>query len=54
MARDIFGNQKVIKIDKHSRTKYSDSDIRWEKFKMVVWVLLGYAYFHFIVMGWTL
>ena len=28
MARDIFGNQKVIKIDKHSRSKYSDSDIK--------------------------
>ena len=54
MARNIFGNKKIVKIDKHSRSKYTESDIRWEKIKMVLWVFFGYLYFHFIIMGWTL
>ena len=54
MSRDIFGNKKIVKIDKHSRSKYTESDIRWEKIKMVLWVFFGYLYFHFIIMGWTL
>jgi hypothetical protein len=49
MARDIFGNQKVIKIDKHSRSKYSESDINWEKFKMVIWIVLGALYMYYII-----
>ena len=49
MARDIFGNQKVIKIDKHSRSKYSESDIRWEKFKIVIWLVLGGVWTYFII-----
>ena len=49
MARDIFGNQKVIKIDKHSRSKYSESDIRWEKFKIVIWIILGVLYTYYII-----
>jgi len=55
MARDIFGNKKVTREDKYTRksTKFSDSEIRWEKFKIVIWLLLGYAYFHFIAMGWS-
>ena len=49
MARDIFGNQKVVKIDKHSRSKYTESDIRWEKFKMVIWIVLGALYMYYII-----
>ena len=49
MARDIFGYKKVVKIDKHSRSKYSESDIRWEKFKMVIWIVLGALYIYYIV-----
>ena len=49
MARDIFGYKKVVKIDKHSRSKYTESDIRWEKFKMVIWIVLGALYIYFIV-----
>ena len=49
MARDIFGYKKVDKIDKHSRSKYSESDIRWEKFKMVIWIVLGALYIYYIV-----
>ena len=49
MARDIFGYKKVVRIDKHSRSKYSESDIRWEKFKMVIWIVLGALYIYYIV-----
>ena len=51
MARDIFGNKKVVKIDKHSRSKYSESDIHWEKFKIVIWIVLGILYAYFVVFG---
>ncbi len=53
MARDIFGNQKVIKIDKRSRSKYTESDIRWEKFKMVIWIVLGALYMYYIIQPQT-
>ena len=49
MARDIFGFKKVVKIDKHSRSKYSESDIRWEKFKIVIWLVLGGVWTYFII-----
>ena len=49
MARTIFGTRKVVKIDRHTRSKYTDSDIRWEKFKMVIWLLLGGLYAYIIL-----
>ena len=49
MSRTFFGTKKVVKIDKHTRSKYSESDIRWEKFKMVIWIVLGALYIYFIV-----
>ena len=49
MARDIFGFKKVVKIDKHSRSKYSESDIRWEQFKIVIWLVLGGIWTYFII-----
>ena len=49
MARNIFGIKKVVKIDKRSGSKYLDSDIRWEKFKMVIWIVLGALYMYFII-----
>ena len=49
MSRDIFGNKKVVKIDRHTRSKYTDSDIRWEKFKMVIWLLLVGLYAYIIL-----
>ena len=51
MARDIFGNKKVTREDKYTRksTKYSDSEIRWEKFKIVIWLLLGGLYAYIIL-----
>ena len=49
MARDIFGYKKVVRIGKQSSTKYSESDIRWEKFKMVIWIVLGVLYMYYII-----
>ena len=49
MARDTFGYKKVVKIGKHSSTKYSESDVRWEKFKMVIWIVLGALYMYYII-----
>ena len=49
MARNIFGYKKVVGTGKHSKSKYSDSDIRWEKFKMVIWIVLGALYMYYII-----
>ena len=49
MPRDIFGNRKVVKIDRHTRSKYTDSDIRWEKFKMIIWIVLGALYMYYMI-----
>ena len=49
MARNIWGYKKVVKIDKHTRSKYSESDIRWEKFKIVIWLVLGGVWTYFII-----
>jgi Trk-type K+ transport system membrane component len=55
MARNWYGSHKVTREDMYtSKVKYTDSDIRKEKFKMVLWVLVGYLFFHFIVMGWSI
>ena len=49
MSRTIFGTRKVVKIDRHTRSKYTDSDIRWEKFKMIIWIVLGALYMYYII-----
>ena len=52
MARDIFGNRRVTKEDLYTKKRVSHSDVRSEYWKMVIWVLAGYLFFHFIIMGW--
>tara|TARA_R100001015_G_C4619030_1_gene175626 strand:- start:1552 stop:1719 length:168 start_codon:yes stop_codon:yes gene_type:complete len=55
MARDIFGNKKIRDEDRMSgRHSVTDSDVRMEYVKGAIWLILGYLYFHFIIMGWTL
>ena len=49
MARTIFGTKKIVKIDRHTRSKYTESDIRWEKFKIVIWIVLGALYMYYII-----
>ena len=52
-TRTFFGTKKVVKVDKHSRFKYTDSDIHWEKFKMVIWIVLGALYMYYIIQPQT-
>ena len=49
MARNIFGIKKIVKMDKRSGSKYTDSDIHWEQFKIFFWILLGVLYIYYIV-----
>ena len=49
MSRTFFGTKKVVKIDKHTRSKYTESDIRWEQFKIVIWIILFILYVYFII-----
>jgi hypothetical protein len=48
VARTIFGTKKIVKIDKRSMSKYTESDIRWEKFKIFLYILLGVLYVYFV------
>jgi hypothetical protein len=48
MARNIFGYKKVSITGKQSSAKYTESDIRWEKFKMVIWIVLAALYIYYI------
>ena len=56
MARNWYGQKRIIKEDKYTRksNQYSEWEITKEKLKIVIWLILGYGYFHFIVMGWGL
>ena len=49
MARNIFGYKKSVGADKHSKSKYSESDISWEKFKIFICVVLFILYIYFII-----
>jgi len=39
---------------KKSKTSVTQADVRWEYIKGIVWLILGYLYFHFVIMGGTL
>ena len=54
MARDIFGNKKITKEDMYTKMKVTNADVRMEYVKGIIWLTLGYLYFHFIVMGWEI
>jgi uncharacterized membrane protein (DUF485 family) len=49
MSRTIFGNKKVVKIDKHTKSKYTESDIRKEKFKIILWIVMFLLYMYFVI-----
>ena len=55
MARNIFGNKRITREDKYTRksTKYTDSEIRWEQFKIVLWITLGGLWTYFIIQPQT-
>jgi hypothetical protein len=54
MARNWYGNKRIIKEDLYTKKRVTDSDVRSEYWKMVLWILIGYLFFHFIIMGWTI
>ena len=39
------------KVEKKKRAA-TQADVNWEYVKMVMWLVAGYLYFHFVVMGW--
>ena len=51
MARNWLGNKKITREDRYisKSTKFSDSEIRWEKCKIVIWLLLGGLYAYIIL-----
>ena len=49
-TRNIWGKRIIHKDDIDStRQKYRESDIRWEKSKIVLMVLLGVLYTYYII-----
>ena len=52
MARDIFGNRKITNEDMYTKKVITNADVRREYIKAFCWCVLGYLYFHFIIMGW--
>ena len=50
MARNWYGSQRVTREDMYtSKLKYTDSDIRGEKLKMVIWIVLGALYMYYFI-----
>jgi hypothetical protein len=56
MARNWYGQKRVIKEDKYTRRsdQFSEWDITKEKIKIVLVLVVGYCFFHFIIMGWSI
>jgi hypothetical protein len=52
MARDIFGNIRVTKEDLYTKKRVTHADVKMEYLKGVLWLVLGYLYFHFVIAGW--
>ena len=52
MARNWYGDKRIIKEDLYTKKRVTHSDVRGEYWKMVLWVLAGYLFFHFVIMGW--
>ena len=54
MLRTIFGTKRIVKVDKFSNTKYTESDIRAEKFKIILWVVMFLLCLYFVILGKTI
>ena len=52
MARNWYGSKRVTKEDLYTKKRVTHSDVSGEYWKIVFWLLGGYLYFHFIMMGW--
>ena len=49
MARNWYGITRINKEDMYTKTYITNTDIRWEKIKIVIWIVLGVLYVYFIV-----
>ena len=54
MARNIWGTRISENKNRYSKGKFTIYDRNTEYFKMFLWILSGYLYLHFVVMGWHL
>ena len=55
MARNWYGERVIHKEDNFViRSRHIEADIRKGKFKLVLYPIFGYLYFHFIIMGWMI
>ena len=54
MARNWYGNKRITKEDMYTKKRVSSGDVQSEYWKIVFWILGGYLYFHFVMMGWRL
>jgi len=52
MARNWYGDKRLIKEDLYTKKRVAHSDVRGEYWKIFFVILGGYLYFHFIMMGW--
>ncbi len=46
--------RKITKEDMYTKKMVTGADIRMEYYKGFLWLALGYGYFHFIIMGWSI
>ena len=51
MARNWYGEKKINKEDMYTKTYVTNTDIRWEIIKIVIWIVLGILYAYFVVFG---
>ena len=52
MARDLLGNRKITNDVMYTKKVITNADVRMEYVKALCWFVLGYLYFHFVIMGW--
>ena len=52
MARNWYGDRKITNEDLYTKKRITHSDVWGEYWKIVFWLLGGYLFFHFIMMGW--
>ena len=54
MARNVWGDVIHEQKRRYSKKEFTKYDMYTEYFKIAMIFLVGYLYFHFIIMGWTI
>ena len=55
MTRNWFGKRIIHKEDTlATKSEYLESDIRWEKIKIMLYFIIAFLYFYFIILGKTI